>query len=387
MFKRAISAKISEYRHKYRAIALIGPRQSGKTTLARHEFPDHQYLSLENPDTRSRAIEDPRNFLGSIKGDSILDEVQYVPDLLSYLQEHLDDKSDKRQFILTGSNSFKLNQKISQSLAGRVRLLKILPFFRTELPPQERPEDLNKSLLFGGYPRIYDEKLNPSDWFADYFNTYIQKDVRAILEVDNLVQFDRFVRLSAGRAGQLTNFSSLASDVGLKQPTAARWMSVLEASFIVFRLEPHFKNFNKRITKSPKIYFYDTGLLCYLLKIRNSEQLDLHPLRGAIFENWVVSELTKAYFSKAEEPPLFFWRDQHGHEVDIILDLSTRLHPVEVKSGTTFKSEWLGQLEWFNKLQDYRHSSLIYGGEENFSHSETKICSWQNFPDTFSVTN
>lgn len=380
MFPRAIESKLLQYKDKYRAIALVGPRQSGKTTLARSCFPDYDYLSLENPDIRARAIEDPKGLLSSIAGNVILDEIQQTPDILSYLQEILDDKQDLRSFILTGSNSLQLNQRISQSLAGRVRILRILPFYRQELPKSEQNTDLNTTLFFGGYPRIYDEKLEPNEWFADYYNTYVQKDVRSLIQIENLSQFDRFIRVTAGHAGHLSNHASIASDVGVQQPTITRWISVLEASFLLFRLEPHFRNFSKRIIKSSKYYFYDTGLLCYLLRISSPEQLDTHPLRGAIFENWVAAEAHKMLYSSGREPALYFWRDQHGHEVDLVTDFSTHLFPTEIKSGATFQATWLKNIDWFNKLQHFSESCVVYGGRESFSFKDTRIVSWLDFP-------
>lgn len=302
-----------------------------------------------------------------------MDEFQNAPEILSYLQEVIDTKEDKRKFVLTGSNSLLLNEKISQSLAGRVRVLKILPLLRTELPETERPSLVNEALFKGGYPRIYDEDLEATNWLADYYNTYVQKDVRTLLEVSNLPLFDKFVRICAG---QLINFSSIGTEVGVKHPTVSSWLSALEASFLIFILQPHFKNFNKRIIKSPKLYFYDTGLLCYLLRIKTAEQLESHPLRGAIFENWVISEKLKHDFSKAKEPAFYFWRDQHGHEVDLVSDESTYLLPTEIKSGATFGEHWLSDLTWFNNLQDYNKGQLVYGGEKSFTYKNVDVVSW-----------
>lgn len=385
MFERIISTKLKSYQRSYRAIALVGPRQSGKTTLARHCFPKHRYISLEDPDSRNRATEDPKGFLGSIDGNCVLDEVQYTPDLFSYLQKILDDKGDKRQFILTGSNSFQLNGKISQSLAGRVRLLNVLPLLRSEIPSELRAASVDETLRVGSYPRIFDENLEAYEWYSDYYNTYVQKDVRSLVNVADLAQFDRFVRICAGRASQLTQYSSIASEVGISQPTAVRWASILESSFLVFRLQPHFRNFNKRIIKSPKIYFYDTGLLCYLLRIQSANQLNGHPLRGAIFENWVVSEIYKHYFAQAKEPALYFWRDQHGHEVDLVLDNSDSLYPIEIKSGATFNSEWTAILDWFNELQSFKQSMVVYGGNESFSFKDSEVRAWSELEEAIAA--
>lgn len=378
MFVREIENTLKKVPKTARAIALIGPRQSGKTTLSKTQFPDHQYFSLENPNIQSRALEDPVGFLKSISEHCILDEVQNAPELLSYLQEILDDKSDKRQFVLTGSNSFQLNEKISQSLAGRIRIFTVLPFLRSEIPENLQPKDLDAALWTGSYPRIYDEGLPPQEWIADYYNTYVQKDVRTLLNVSDLTQFDRFIRICAGRCGRLSEFSSIASEVGVSQPTAVRWASILEASFILFRLQPHFKNFNKRIIKSPKLYFYDTGLLCFLLRIQTPEQLSTHPLRGEIFENWVISEYFKLNFSRGKEPPLYFWRDQHGHEVDLVIDASDHLFPIEIKSSASFSTDWGQNLTWFNKLQNFNESMVVYGGDESFKFKEMEVKSWKS---------
>jgi predicted AAA+ superfamily ATPase len=381
MFQRKYSKLLEESKDKYKAIALLGPRQSGKTTLAKFSFPEYEYLSLENPDTRIRAIEDPRQFLRSIRSNCILDEIQNTPELLSYLQEILDTKDDQRKFILTGSNSFQINEKISQSLAGRVRIITILPLLPSEIPTSKKPASLDKALYTGLYPRIHNESLPPETWHADYYNTYIQKDVRSLLAIKDIMQFDRFIRICAGRAACISEYSSMASEVGISQPTAVSWSSVLESSYLIFRLQPHFKNFNKRIIKSPKIYFYDTGLLCYLLRIQSPEQLSTHPLRGAIFENWIVSIFQKVFITQGKEPPTYFWRDQHGHEVDIVLDQSSSLFPVEIKSGSTFTKEWIDTLNWFTKLQGTSDSALVYGGSNSFGFKECSVISWDTIEE------
>jgi predicted AAA+ superfamily ATPase len=378
MFERFLKDKILAAAKSYKVLGLVGPRQSGKTTLAKMTFPDHNYFSLENPDIRLRAITDPKSFLMSLTGNTILDEVQNVPELFSYLQEIIDTKSDARKFVLTGSNSFKLNDKISQSLAGRIRIFNILPLAFREVPAKLQPSSLPQLLLRGLYPRIYDEGIEPSDWFDGYYQTYLQKDVRQIINVSDYTQFDRFVRLCAGRTGALTDYNAIAYEVGVSQPTAVRWASVLESSFITFRLTPHFKNFGKRIIKSPKIYFYDTGLLCQLLRIQTESQLELHPLRGAIFENFVISEFMKQYFNNGATPPLYFWRDQHGHEIDLAIDCGTDLIPIEIKSGATFQSEWCKNILWLANLQPTASKFVIYGGESEFQHQGCTIIPWRN---------
>jgi predicted AAA+ superfamily ATPase len=379
MIYRALEKTIQKIEPKYRAITLVGPRQSGKTTLARKLFHNFDYLSLENPDHRRRALDDPRGFLNQIKSSAILDEIQKTPDLLSYLQEILDDKNDKRKFILTGSDSLLLSDKVSQSLAGRARILRVFPFFRQELPEHLRAMTLNDTLWTGSYPRIFDERLDPAEWYGDYYQTYVEKDVRSIAAISNLAQFDRFVRICAGRAGQLSDYSAIASEVGISQPTANSWTSILQTSFIVFLLQPHFKNFNKRIIKSPKIYFYDTGLLCYLLRVRNTSDLVSHPLRGAIFENWVISERLKQFAALGVEAPLYFWRDQHGHEIDLVEDQGQFLRLVETKSAETFHQDFLKNMNWLSKLQGKHDCTLVYGGAERFTHQGTEILPWSEF--------
>jgi len=378
MFDRTLEAKILAVSKKYKVVAMVGPRQSGKTTLAKKVFPSHAYISLENPDVRLRALSDPRSFLDALPENSILDEIQNTPELFSYLQEIVDNKNDPRRFILTGSNSFQLNEKISQSLAGRIRIFSILPLTLNELPISVKNQSVDQLMLTGGYPRIYDENLDPSEWFESYYQTYLQKDVKEIVNVADTNQFDRFVRLCAGRIGGLTDYSAIASEVGVSQPTAMRWTSVLESSFITFRLSPHFNNFGKRLIKSPKLYFFDTGLACQLLRISTCDQLMHHPLRGAIFENFIIAECMKLTYNKGVQPGLYFWRDQHGHEIDLIIDKGTELVPVEIKSGATFHADWLKNIEWFNNLNPRETSFLVYGGKEKFTSRKTQVTSWAN---------
>ena len=376
MYKRAIEPYLSEIASKYKCITLIGPRQSGKTTLAKKVFKEFVYFNFENPDIRNMALYDPRKFLSGIKRSAILDEIQKVPEIVSYLQEIIDNKKDKRQFILTGSNNLKISEKISQSLAGRTRILEILPFGRNEFPAKVRHKDIDSVLFYGSYPKIYNEHLDPTEWLSDYLVTYIEKDIRNIINIENLRAFDNYLRLVAGRVGQLVNFSSLSNDAGVTHPTAQKWLSALEASYICFILQPHFKNFNKRITKAPKVYFYDTGLLCYLLRIKNIDQLAVHPLRGEIFENWVISEHLKHYANKGREAALYFWRDQHGHEIDLAIDQGTHLDLIEIKSGMTFNTDYFKNINWLNKLQERDNGICIYGGDKLINLGNQKVVPW-----------
>jgi predicted AAA+ superfamily ATPase len=377
MFSRSISKNIKESLVKFKAVALIGPRQSGKTTIARSELKPDSYFNLELPDVREFALRDPKSFLMNCQGTTVLDEIQRAPTLVSYLQVFIDEPTDQRKWILTGSNSFSLSDQISQSLAGRIRIFKVLPLAYNELPNQLAKNDLDEQLWTGLYPRIYNENLEPHDWLGSYLETYVEKDVRSILQVENAALFDRFLRLSAGRTGQLLSASSLATEVGVTQPTITRWLNVLESSFIIYRLQPHFRNFNKRIIKSPKIYFYDTGLLCYLLRIQTPTQLRTHPLRGFIFENWIITELMKTYLNTGKEAPFYFWRDQHGHEVDLVIDHGEQLELYEIKSGLTPDVNWVDGINWLADLQGSTGGTVIYGGSEQLAIKNVQFKGWQ----------
>ena len=326
-----------------------------------------QYFNVLSPDQRSFALEDPLGFLGQFDGPVVLDEVQRVPDLFSYVQVAVDEKPDRTgRFILSGSQNFLLLQSISQSLAGRCAVLHLLPFSLAELlgrrpfpldslgraatgKPAPPKSDLMEVLFTGFYPRIHDKNLSPRDWLASYYQTYLERDVRNVLNVGDLETFGRFIRLCAGRNGQLLNLSGLASDCGVSHVTAKRWLSVLEASFIVALLRPHHQNFGKRLIKSPKLYFLDTGLLCYLLQIRSPEDLYHRAERGAVFESFVVSEFHKNFTHRGEQPGIHFWRDAAGHEVDIIIDMGDRLIPVETKSAQTVASDFFDGLAYWRK--------------------------------------
>ena len=379
MFPRKISTYLDEIADQYRVFTILGPRQSGKTTLARSYFSDYAYVSFEDPDTRSRAQEDPRGFLKQLPARTIIDEVQRYPEFLSYLQGEIDKKNPDQRWVLTGSNSLLLSEKISQSLAGRSRILHMLPLLHTEIPKAQRPKDIDTAFFYGSYPRIFDEGLQPSQWYGDYFQTYVEKDIRQLIKLGDLNTFDRFVRLLAGRVGQLFNGASIGNDAGISAPTAKSWFSVLEASFITFSLQPHFKNFSKRLIKSPKIYFYDTGLICYLLRIREPEQLAQHPLQGAIFENWVVSETIKHAYNLGRDPDAYFWRDQTGHEIDLVLDQGLYLDLIEIKSGKTFDPSFCSNINWLNQLQKHQGGQVIYGGEESFMFKDIEVKSWDGF--------
>ncbi len=399
MIPRQLGKKIRQTAEQYPVISITGPRQSGKTTLIRALFPDMQYFSLEDPELRHLAEEDPRGFLAQFQEKGvIIDEVQRTPDLFSYIQTRVDEVDRPGQFILSGSQNFLLMKNISQTLAGRCAIFNLLPFSINELrqhshPPVEDlgqkipsiPEPENENifdLLFTGfYPRIHDKNLDAQEWLKNYTQTYLERDVRDLINIGDLESFRRFMSLCAGRVGQLLNLSSLASDCGITHTTAKRWLSVLETSFIVTLLRPHYQNFNKRLVKTPKLYFIDTGLLCYLLRVRSPEDLLLNALRGAIFENYAVAELLKRRLHAGQEPDFYFWRDSAGHELDIIIDLGNRLIPIEVKSGHTIVKDFFKGLHFWKTLSSNPSSpaALIYAGNRSLYQNNTAVYSWWNF--------
>lgn len=398
MLIRTLEKKLKEAAKQYPVVTLTGPRQSGKTTLVKMTFPDYDYRSLEEPDHRAFALEDPRGFLSQFSEKVILDEIQRVPDLFSYIQTIVDTNDISGQFILTGSQNFLLLQKVSQSLAGRCAVLHLLPFSLSELrqrqplsidtigrklPGKNRSlnEELPSVLFKGFYPRIHDKSLNPVDWLGNYFQTYIERDVRDVLNVGDLETFSRFVHLCAGRNGQLLNLSSLANDCGITHTTSKRWISILEISFIVFLLRPHFKNFSKRLIKSPKLYFLDTGLLSYLLRIRSQENLRFHALFGGIFESYVISEFLKCYINSGEEHSIYFWRDSTGNEIDVLIDEGDKLTPVEIKAGQTVASDFFKGIRFWKKLvhNNEQRAALVYGGDKSYIRSDTYVYPWSVF--------
>lgn len=384
MYPRDLGPFLKEIHLKYPVLTLIGPRQSGKSTLVKNLFPDYSYVSLETPTDRLLAQQDSDGFFKKYPDCTIIDEVQRVPDLLSSIQTRVDTK--KVRYILTGSQQLLLMEKVSQSLAGRTFIAKLLPFSKKEIIAGHHTKySLDESLFYGGYPRIYDQNLSPTQWLEQYFETYVERDVRNLANITQLDVFRRFVKLCAGRVGQLINLSSLGNDSGLTHPTVQAWLNLLEISFVIFRLPPHFRNFNKRLVKSPKLYFYDTGLLCYLLNIRSPEMLENHPLRGHIFENAVILELMKQFYNLGQTPSFYFWRDAKGHEVDLILETSLRLYPLEIKSSCTFQPDFLKNLLFFNDLQKSRQEvqgHVIYAGDSSLSFRNYSILGWRDLDQT-----
>jgi len=364
----------------YPVVAVLGPRQSGKTTLVRHVCEDKAYVLLEDLDTREFAQNDPRGFLAQYPDGAILDEVQRCPELLSYLQGIVDREQRPGHFILTGSQQFSLHSGLSQTLAGRVALLPLLPF---SLPALEGaqcvPEQLVDMLWMGAYPPIHARGHDPANWYANYVRTYIERDVRDLINVRDLSAFQRFVRMCAGRSGQLVNLSNLAGDCGITHNTAKAWLGVLEASYLVYLLKPYHRNFNKRLVKTPKLYFLDTGLAAWLLGIQQPEHLRQHPLLGAIFESWVVAECLKARWHAGKEPNMYFWRDRSGHEVDILVDQGINAIPIEIKSGQTIAADFFHPLErWQDIAGDYAApAALVYGGDSRQKRTNCDVIPWR----------
>ncbi len=383
LITRDIGKLLKKAKNKIGIIAITGPRQSGKTTLVQNMFKNYTYINLEDLTIKDRISQDPRNFIYTSK-NIILDEVQKYPELLSYMQVAIDENFAPARYIITGSENLLLSHKISQSLAGRVIIFSLLPFSVNEL---KRAKLLNSShihqMRLGWYPRIYSQKLKPNFFYPDYVVTYIERDIRNIKNIGNIDAFERFLKLLAGRSGQVLNLSSLASDTGITYKTAKEWLSILEATYIVFKLQPYYKNFNKRIIKSPKIYFYDTGLLCYLLGIDTDKELLTHSFVGNIFENMIVADIKKQMFNKRSTSEIFFWRDSNNNEIDLLIKNGTNLYPIEIKLGASFNSDYLKNLKLWHSLQKHppdpttHNGYIIYTGQQDKVNG-IKFINWQN---------
>jgi len=365
MFQREIEPELKALGNQYPVVTVIGPRQSGKTTLVQHAFPNKKYANLEYPDIRAMALADPRGFLKQFPEGAILDEIQRAPELLSYIQPLVDAMDQKGIFILTGSHQVELQEAVSQSLAGRTALLTLLPMNLTELAKAGFHLSLDEWLLKGGYPRIFKDQLDPTKAYRNYFQTYVERDLRQIIQVKDLLQFERFVQILAGRIAQILNMEEIGGEIGLSSHTVKAWISILEASFIIFRLPPFFENLGKRAIKSPKLYFTDTGLAAYLLGIQNEKQLIRDPLRGKLFENAIVLELKKHQLNQGKDPSLFYYRDVQKNEVDVIYKKGHELIPIEIKSSQTYNADFTKNLKNFQSLAGDRSpvAYLIYAGE------------------------
>lgn len=377
MIERTLASKVTSLAQKFQVITLTGPRQSGKTTLVRATFPDLPYVSLEEPDIRQIALTDPRGFLSNYPNGVILDEIQNTPELFSYIQRIVDENR-QIQFILTGSSNFLLMEKISQTLAGRTAVLHLLPFSLQELEPLA---DSYENLIFKGqYPRIYDRAIPPTDFYPSYIQTYVDRDVRMIKNIGDINAFIQFTQLCAGRIGQPLNNASLANDAGISPNTAKSWLSILESSYILYRLQPYHRNFNKRLIKSPKLYFYDTGVACSLLGIREQEQVNLHYMKGSLFENLILTEFIKRSFNRGENRQPYYWQDNHGKEIDCLLVNGEGVTAVEIKSGKTISTSYFENLNYWRSLaalpenQEY----VVYGGDQSMQTSAGTLISWKN---------
>ncbi|HMQ89956.1 MAG TPA: ATP-binding protein [Flavilitoribacter sp.] len=383
MIYRAISEKIKALAAKFPVVSLTGPRQSGKTTLVRELFPDYKYINLEHPDYRLAAQQAPQELLRHGAKGIIIDEAQYAPDIFSYIQLAADERNIPGEFILTGSQHFLFIEKITQSLAGRVALFNLLPFSASELSgtPYQQKAPLDY-ILKGFFPRLYDKDIAPSDYFPAYIQTYVERDVRQIVNVADLDAFQTFLRLCAGRIGQLFNQTEIGKLAGVDQKTITRWLSILKTGFQVFTLPPYFQNFDKRIVKTPKLYFYDTGLACSLLSIRSTDELSLHFARGPLFENFVIAEIMKNFFNRGIRPNLYFWRDHSGNEIDLLVEEGGQLFPLEIKAGQTIKSDYFKGLRYFAQISGIpaENAGLIYAGDLNIPTAEGRVHSWDQLP-------
>lgn len=378
MYQRILAPHLVRLAAQYPVITLTGPRQSGKTTLCQTAFPHHEYINLESISTREFANQDPVGFLSRLKNGVILDEIQRAPNLTSYIQPIVDQEDLPGRFILTGSQQFEITQTINQSLAGRTALLKLLPLSYSELYASHPPKNIGDMLYAGFYPRIFHKQLNPTEALSFYLSTYVERDIRSLLHIKDLSTFERFLKICATQIGQLVNYTAIANDCGIDQKTVKSWLSVLEASFIIFQVQPHFQNFRKRLTKSSKLYFYDVGLASYLLGIDNPAHVVTHPLKGLLFENFVISECIKNRFNHVKDNNIYFYRDHVGNEVDVILDYGNELYSIEIKSSETINADFFKGLDFYQSLAGNKNTKrfVIYGGKESYQTRNIKIFSY-----------
>lgn len=380
MIERILKNKLLEMVGKYPIVTLTGPRQSGKSTLLKTSFSTYQYVSLEDLDMRLFATEDPRGFLATYPDKTIIDEVQRVPELFSYIQTHVDKENKEGMYLLAGSHNFLLMESINQSLAGRTAILNLLPFSHHEMQIGDiLPTTIDGEIYKGAYPRLYDKNIAPTDYYPFYIQAYVERDVRLLKNIGDLSKFIRFIKLCAGRIGQLLNLSGLANECGISVSTATAWMSLLEASYIVYLLKPDHNNYAKRLVKSPKLYFYDTGLACSLLDIKSAEQVSTHFLRGGLFENLVINEFVKEFLNKGEEPNLTFWRDSTGNEVDLLQTIADKQYAYEIKSGATYSSDYFKGISKWAKLSGATPDQCfaIYAGDKEMKTSNGEVINWK----------
>ena len=381
MIERILKQKLLEMTNKYPIVTLTGPRQSGKSTLLKTSFPDYKYVSLEDPDMRLFATDDPKGFLATYPDKTIIDEVQHVPSLFSYIQTYTDNENREGMYLLAGSHNFLLMENVNQSLAGRTAILKLLPFSHREMKEGGiLPKNVDGEIFKGAYPRIYDKNIEPDDYYPFYIQTYVERDVRLMRNIGDLSKFIRFLKLCAGRIGQLLNLSSLANECGISVTAATAWISILEASYICYLLRPDFNNYAKRLVKTPKLYFYDTGLACSLLEIQNAEQISTHFLRGGLFENLVINEFIKEAYNKGVEPNLTFWRDSTGNEIDLLRTEGGKQYAYEIKSGATYSPDFFKGISKWAKLSGATPDQCfaIYNGDREMKTSLGEVLSWKN---------
>ncbi|PJA07185.1 MAG: AAA family ATPase [Flavobacteriales bacterium CG_4_10_14_0_2_um_filter_32_8] len=380
MIIREIESLIKEYSQQFRSLLVVGPRQTGKSTLVKKVFPNKPYVSLENPDERLLAENDPRAFLNRFPKGAILDEVQRTPLIFNYLQEIIDNSNEDGLFILTGSNNLLLQSNISQSLAGRIGIIDLLPLTFQEIEKfGENNFSLNELILKGSYPEIYDKKRNPILWYSSYIRTYVERDVRLIKNIENTLLFTKFLKICAGRVGQQLNVSAISNECGIEVKTVNSWLSVLESTYVIKLLQPYFKSFNKRVVKAPKLYFYDTGLVCSLLNIKNTNELSFSHFRGALVENFVLMELVKKMKNKGVSENIYYWRDNKGVEVDILIDDGNQLLPIEIKSAQTFNNDFLANIKKFNSYANNTGGQVIYDGDLEFeTENGIAVKNWRN---------
>lgn len=378
---RIAEIKAQQLLQSFKALVITGPRQSGKTTMSRHCFPNYPYASLENPAIRSFALTDPEGFLNQFPGGAILDEIQRVPALLSYLQQKLDDSFGK--FVLTGSNNLLLIEQITQTLAGRAAYIELLPFSlaECEVAKDNHSAAIDSLLWEGSYPAVQAGAIPPEDWYNAYLRTYVERDVRQIRNVGDLLRFERFLALCAARTAQQLNYANLATETGIDLKTAQAWMGILSASYVTFLLPPYYRNFSKRVTKSPKLYFCDVGLAAHLLGIRSPEDLVLHPFRGALFENFIVLELLKNRYHQGQKSNLFYWKDS-ACEIDVLIERANALQPIEIKSGQTITPEYFKSIQYWGKISGQPGGTVLYGGESPQLRSDgISVLSWRKVKD------
>ncbi len=387
MFKRALEPVLLKLAEQYPVVTILGPRQSGKTTLSKICFPKKPYVNLEEPDTRDFILSDPRRFFQEHPEGAIIDEIQRAPILLSYIQPIVDEKKYHGMFILTGSQQLNLHEAVSQSLAGRTAIIELLPFSLVETTKNKITLNIDEYLLNGFFPAIYAKKLDPNVAYQNYVRTYVERDIRKIINVKDLQSFQRFIQLSAGRVGNILNKESLCNDVGVSASTINNWLSILEASFLIIRLQPYFENFGKRMIKSPKIYFSDVGLITYLLGIESTLQLARDPARGHLFENLVILELIKHRLNLGKQPEVYYYRDNHQNEVDVIIKHGNQLVPVEVKSTQTFNSSLLKNIKFYQKLAGHRApiGFLIYAGEQEQRIGNIHVLNFKNTAEIYKI--